>query len=105
MTNPVPFTNHIGQVINVGDKVLAVTVSAHRYRAREGIYVGKSVSGCPQVRGQLERYGAFYVEKNEAGGHDLARGWPHKGKVEYKKYLALTTSTLQLGRVYALKEA
>ena len=37
----VPFTNNIGQIINPGDRIIAVTTGySHRVSVREGTYVG-----------------------------------------------------------------
>lgn len=100
MTNPVPFTNDIGQTINVGDKVLAISVSTQRFAAREGVYVGKSASGFPQVRRTLKRWGAYYK------GTDTKASWPYTNDdVDYKHVGVERVGTLSLGRVYALKEA
>lgn len=44
MTNPVPFTNEFGQVIEVGQKVAYVTDNV-RARQKSGKYLGLSPSG------------------------------------------------------------
>lgn len=98
MTNPAPFTNNIGQTINVGDKVLAVSISTNRYAGREGIYVGKSASGAPQVRRTVQVWGAYYK------GTERKASWPYtKDDVEYKYVDREGVTTLPNGRVYALR--
>jgi hypothetical protein len=100
MTNPVPFTNHIGQTINVGDKVLAVSVSTQSYCARDGVYVGLSASGFPQVRRNIQKWGAWYK------GTETRAEWPYAVEdIDYKHVNTESVGTLLLGRVYALKEA
>ena len=44
MTNPIPYTNEFGQVIEVGQKVAYVTYRT-RARQKQGKYVGLSPSG------------------------------------------------------------
>lgn len=105
--NEVTFTNDKGHVINVGDDVIFVTVSAHNVSVGVGKYLG--------VRDAETYYGAEHVnviiasEKTravriDAAGNDIGDDW-EKWRIDgYKSrteaYIGRTT--LQNNRVYPI---
>lgn len=86
------FTNHLGQVINVGDQVITVSTGyCNTVHVRKGMYLGRR-GNSPTVQ---------VIE--DAWGYVLPNGnvYPHKSpEAEYKKYTRTRRTTLPRGRVY-----
>ena len=90
----IPFENHLGQTINVGDKVVVVTTGyRHRTVAREGFFLGVT-NKHPTV--QLGDDGYVWVAPDGSIGR-----WKDGSK--YEKRRRMIRRTLQADRVYALK--
>lgn len=92
----IPFTNTLGQIINVGDNVVAVTVSTQRVSMRPGQYLGQTDSGNCQVMVEGHRYETRYTDTNElVKWSTFDRNRPHAtNKVPYNRI-----TTLQLNRI------
>lgn len=98
-----PFTNDIGQVINVGDRIIAVTTGySHDVRVHEGVYLGKRLQDRSDkvrnvtVRLKRKNWGYFLPD-----GTVAARGHNQRG-AEWKKGIVESISTLPRARIYAL---
>lgn len=89
------YTNKLGQVIEPGDKVVAIAQGySHSIYERPGTYVGLSSTGSPQVRVTLEIY--------QWTRPDGTIGKWSDGNVSYKKRMVERVSTYWAGRVYKL---
>lgn len=95
MTLATHFTNHIGQTIEPGDKVITVSMGrSSRVRIRVGIFKGLSASGSPQVT--WDRTATRWIHADGT----VSRHWAARCRAE--KFTEATTSTLPAGRIYRL---
>lgn len=113
-----PFINSIGQVINPGDKVVAVTTGySHRVRVFTGIFEGvrRQKNGSKQIVGS--RVGSIPVKWNERvyaedGQHEeMKYDWAQRKSIPTGKRYNLVPkvtyrkSSLQLNRVFKIDTA
>ena len=92
------FTNSIGQTIVPGDRVLAVAQGySHAIKARDGVFVGVSAGGSPQVRCKHRVFGYWNAEGKNVGYYGSRS---QKVVTEYRDVERVTT--LHAGRVYKL---
>ena len=107
-----PFTNEIGQTINVGDEVLVVTMSTSCLGVRQGTYLGLKPSNRVQVQVPRHTYKYFHKITGELVEYsDLYRDfstWEERSKfikehLESREVVSYYTSTLNLNKIYALR--
>lgn len=92
------FTNNIGQTIVPGDRVLAVAQGyCHSIKAREGVFVGVSASGSPQVRCKFRVFGYWNAEGKNVGWRGSKTQDVETGNREVER-----VTTLHAKRVYKL---
>jgi hypothetical protein len=92
------FTNSIGQTIVPGDRVLAVVQGYSRaIKAREGVFIGVSPSGSPQVRCKHRVFGYWNAEGKNVGYYGSRS---QNVATEYREVERVTT--LHAKRVYKL---
>jgi hypothetical protein len=90
----IPFTNRIGQTVNVGDRVVVVTTGyCHRVNVREGVFLGVT-NNHPTI--QVIEDSACWVAPDGSIGR-----W--KDGAKYEKRRRTIRRTLQADRVFALK--
>lgn len=98
------WTNHIGQVVNVGDKVLIITSGFnHSIKTRVGTFLGfipSANGGKPQVKAKTSRFGNW-VGDEDVGYWGAREMDPSSYKTGYRYVDTITTAPK--GRVYALK--
>lgn len=92
----IPYTNDVGQTINVGDKVVAVTVSTQTVKMRPGTYLGQTQNGGCQVEVTDHRYETRYTDTGElVQWSTFNKARPHEtNKVPFQRIC-----TLQLNRI------
>ncbi len=92
------YKNHLGQELNPGDRVVAIATGySHAIRIREGVFVGVSPTGNPQVRVKAKRFGYWTADGRNLGYYNRGKE-PHVA--EHREYERV--STLFSGRVYKL---
>lgn len=92
------FTNSIGQKIVPGDRVVGITQGySHNIGIREGIFVGLSPAGSPQIRAKHKVFGYW----NSAGVNVGWRNSKQAGIVAEHRHIERVT-TLHAKRVYKL---
>ena len=92
----VPFTNHIGQVLQVGDEVLAIASGySHSLHISKGVYVG-TVNGNPSVI--IEEMASGYWQDGKMLDYYDAQA----AGVPYTRQLCNRRTTLPAGRVYRI---
>lgn len=87
MTRQVPYTNHFGQVIDVGQKVAYVT-SSHGARQSQGRYLGLSPSGGVTIEVMKNNVRWVPAENDYAGKTHKINGVPMR--IDSSPYLAKT---------------
>jgi hypothetical protein len=95
----VPFKNDIGQTIEPGDRVVAVTTGyGHNVDVRQGVYAG-TVNGHPSVLIDVKRWGYWDLDGKNVG-------WKLAGQMHISGSHRAGTrrTTLQRDRVYAIKD-
>ena len=99
-----PFTNELGQVINVGDRVICVSTGySHQVSVREAVYTGKTVNAngkvtSVQVLAKVSVYGRWWPDGRRASWTDN-----HPDVSEYERRDVMRKSALPRKRIYALK--
>lgn len=89
------FTNRLGQVIEPGDKVVAIAQGySHSIKERAGTFVGLSAAGRPRVRVTLDVY--------KWTRPDGTTGKWGDDNVKYQKHTVERVSTYWAARVYKL---
>lgn len=63
--NTKPFVNKLGQTINVGDQVIAVTMSTKCLAVRKGVYIGQTSTGRVKVYAEFIEQACYYTDNNE----------------------------------------
>ena len=97
MTRPVPYTNHFGQVIDVGQKVAYVT-SSRGARQKSGKYLGLSPSGGVTIEVMRDNYRWVPAEEGYVGRTNMIGGVLKR--IDNSPYLAKTV--LQDNMVFPL---
>lgn len=93
----VPFTNNIGQIINPGDRIIAVTTGySHRVSVREGTYVGM-VGLNPSVVVKTSQGGRW-----DSDGRKLSWSEAQSKGVAYSFRQVDKRTTLRKSRVYKI---
>ena len=100
----IPFTNNIGQVINVGDRVICVSTGySHQVGVREGVYTGCTVNDrgdvtSVQVLAKVNVFGRWWPDGRRASWSDK-----HPDVSDYERRDIMRKSSLPRKRIYALK--
>lgn len=95
-----PYTNSIGQVIQPGDKVVAIAQNrSNRITQRFGTFVGVSDAGNPQVRVTVAGYRRIGPNGNPSY---FTEAHHVKDNPAFKPETRIRLSTFSSGRVYKL---
>lgn len=106
-----PFTNEIGQTINVGDEVLVVTMNTKCLGINKGIYLG--TTDTHRVQAKVQYMDTVRYDKATNQKVDIHKLYYEMSYSDWKKYIhedceirkevAYRTTTLINNKIYALR--